>query len=141
MGSGSHTAGSREPSAWRGPTGRTWGEVDTGDRWHPRHHTWWVAWGGRGGLAQACSTAAQRPCVVAVGEEAVVPETHAAAGEHMPEDAADTCVGVARQGLRPRALTTVPGGTAAPPIAAIQDAGGRPTSFKTCFGPAQGAWA
>ena len=85
MGSGSNKAGQREPSEGLGPTVRTLGEVDTGDLLHPLHHTWWVAWGGRGGLAQEFPTAAQRPCFVPVGEEAVVPEPHEAAGEHMQE--------------------------------------------------------
>jgi len=59
---------------------------------------------------------------VAVGEEAVVPETHEAAGEHMQEEAANKFVGVERHGLRPIALTTVPVGKADPPIPDIQDA-------------------
>jgi len=101
------------------------GEVDTGALVHPLHHTWWMAWGWSGGLAQEFPTVAQRPCVVPVGEEAGVPETHEAAGEPMQEAAADTCVGVERHGLRPLALTTVPGGTADPPSAASQDAGVR----------------
>ena len=122
MGSGSHTAGQREPYEWLSPTVRTLGEVDTGDLLHPLHHTWWVAWGGRGGLAHEFPTAAQRPGFVPVGEEAVVPETHEAAGEHMPEEAADTFVGVECHGLSPIALTTVPVGKADPPIADIKDA-------------------
>jgi hypothetical protein len=51
-----------------------------------------------------------------------MPETHEAAGEHLQEEAADTCVGVERHGLGPMALTTVPGGKADPPIAYIEDA-------------------
>jgi len=122
MGSGSNKAGQREPPEWLGTTVRTLCKVDTGDLLHPLHHTWWVAWGGSGGLAQEFPTAAQRPCFVPVGEEAVVPETHEAAGEHMQEEAADKCVGVERHGLSPIALTTVPVGKADPPIADIQDA-------------------
>jgi hypothetical protein len=54
-----------------------------------------------------------------------MPETHAAAGEHRHEEAADTCVGVERHGLSPMALTTVPVGQVAPPSADIKDAVGR----------------
>src|SRR5713101_4009996 len=122
MGSGSNKAGQREPHEWLGTTVRTLCKVDTGDLLHPLHHTWWVAWGGLGGLAQEFPTAAQRPCFVPVGEEAVVPETHEAAGEHMQEEAADKFVGVERHGLSPIALTTVPVGKADPPIADIKDA-------------------
>jgi hypothetical protein len=35
------------------------GEVDLCALLHSLHHTLWVAWGGLGGLAQQCSTAAQ----------------------------------------------------------------------------------
>ena len=52
MGSGSNKAGQREPHEWLGTTVRTLCKVDTGDLLHPLHHTWWVAWGGSGGLAQ-----------------------------------------------------------------------------------------
>src|SRR5437867_2077057 len=83
--------GPREAQGWVGTTGRTLCKVATGDLVPPLHHTWGVAWGGRGGLAQECPTAAQRPCFVPVGEDAVMPETHAAAGEHLQEEAADTC--------------------------------------------------
>ena len=85
MGSGERKAGHREPHEWLGTTVRTLGKVDPCDRLQPLHHTGWVAWGGMDGLAQECPTAAQRPRFVPVGEEAVMPETHAAAGEHMQE--------------------------------------------------------
>ena len=122
MGSGSSQAGEREPHEWLGTTGRTRCKVDTADLLPPLHHPWWVAWGGRGGLAQECPTAAPRPCFVPVGEAAVMPETHAAAGEHRQEKAADQCVGVERHGLSPLALTTVPVGQVAPPSADSKEA-------------------
>ena len=61
--------------------------------------------GGLGGLAQQFPTAAQSASCVSVGEEAVMPETHKAAGSHMPQEAADTFVGVERHGLDTLALT------------------------------------
>jgi hypothetical protein len=49
---------------------------------------------------------------VPVGKEAVMPQTHEAAGEDMQQEAADTCVGVERHGLDTIALTPVAGGKA-----------------------------
>ena len=108
-----------------------------------------VAWGGSGGLAQEFPTAAQRPCFVPVGEEAVVPETHEAAGEHMQEETADKFVGVERHGLSPMALTTVPVGKADPPIPHIKEPvvrdghtmGIAADISKMCSGPAKGGLA
>jgi len=51
-----------------------------------------------------------------------MPETPEAVGEPRHEEAADPCVGVERHGLRPMALTTVPGGHVDPPIADIKEA-------------------
>jgi len=50
-----------------------------------------------------------------------MPETHAAAGQHMPEEAADTCVGVERYGLDTIALTTITVGKADPPVMPVED--------------------
>jgi hypothetical protein len=72
--------GQREPYEWPGATVRTLGEVDPCDRLHPLHHTWWAAWEGLGGLPQQCPTATQGVCLVAVREEAIMPEAHEAAG-------------------------------------------------------------
>jgi hypothetical protein len=122
MGSGESKAGQREPHEWLRTTVRTLCKVDTCDRLHPLYHTGWVAWGGIGGLAQEFPTAAQRPRFVPVGEEAVMPETHEAVGEHMQEEAADKFVGVERHGLGSMTLTPVPVGQADPSIAYIEDA-------------------
>jgi hypothetical protein len=59
---------------------RTLREVDPGDLLHPLDHTLWMAWEWLGGLAEQCSTATQGTRFVPVGEEAVMPETHEAAG-------------------------------------------------------------
>ena len=99
----------------------TWREVDTRALLPPLSHTLWTAWGWLGGLAKQLPTAAQRPSVVPVGEEAVMPETPKAAGEPMPQEAAETCVGVACQSLDTMALTTVPVGKADPPIPHVED--------------------
>ena len=80
-----------------------------------------VAWGWRGGLAQQFPTAAQGARLVPVGEEAIMPETHEAAGQHMQQEASDTCVGVERHGLDTIALTTVAVGKADPPVPHIED--------------------
>jgi len=48
-------------------------------------------------------------------------ETHEAVGEHMPQEAADTFVGVAPHGLDTIALTTVTGGKADPPVTHVED--------------------
>jgi hypothetical protein len=58
---------------------------------------------------------------VPVGEEALMPETHAAAGEHMQEEAPDTCVRLARHGLEPMALTAIAVGEADPPVPHVED--------------------
>ena len=63
----------------------TWREVDTRDRLPPLDHPLGTAWGWLSGLAKQFPTAAQRTSFVPVGEEAVMPETHKAAGEHMQE--------------------------------------------------------
>ena len=73
-------AGQREPHEWLGTTVRTLCKVDTCDLLHPLHHTWWVAWGGLGGLTQEFPTAAQGTRLVPVSEEAIMPEAHEAAG-------------------------------------------------------------
>jgi hypothetical protein len=125
MGSGANQAGQREPSEWLGTTVRTLGAGAPGDLLPPRHHTWSVAWGGRGGLAQECPPAARRPCLVPVGEAARVPEPPEAAGAPLQADTAAQGVGVARPGRSPMALTTLPGGTAAPPLPPIKAPGGR----------------
>ncbi len=49
-----------------------------------------------------------------------MPETQAAAGQPMPEAAADTCGGGARHGLDPMVLTTMTGGDAAPPVTHVE---------------------
>ena len=70
----------REPDEWLGATMWTLREVDPRDLVHPLHHVLWAAWRERGGLPQQCPTARQGLCLVPVGEEAIVPETHEAAG-------------------------------------------------------------
>jgi hypothetical protein len=50
-----------------------------------------------------------------------MPETHEAAGEHMQQEAADTCVGVERHGLDTMILTTVTVGKADPPATPVED--------------------
>jgi hypothetical protein len=67
-----------------------------------------------------CPTAGQGLRLVPVGEEAIVPETHEAAGHRMQEEAADKCVRVARHRLDTMALTT-PGGKAAPPVTHVEE--------------------
>src|SRR5262245_51117911 len=79
-GSGCGQGGQREPYEWARATVRTLRQVDTRALLHPLDHTLWTAWGWLGGLAQQCPTAAQGPRLVPVGEEAVMPETHEAAG-------------------------------------------------------------
>ena len=91
---------------------RTWREVDARALVHPRDHTLGTAWEGLGGLAQEFPTAAPGTRCVPVGQEAVLPKTPAATGEHMQQEAADTCVGIERHGLDTLALTTVAGGKA-----------------------------
>ncbi len=101
------------------------------------------------GLAQPFPTAAQGTRLVPGGEEAIMPETHEAAGQPMQEEAADQCVGVARPGRDTMARTTMTGGKAAPPsrpsrirwLARATRWGERPTESKTCAGPARGALA
>ena len=55
-------------------------EVDPRDLLHPLAHTLCTAWGWLRGLAKQFPTAAQGIRFVPVGEEAVMPETHEAAG-------------------------------------------------------------
>ena len=100
---------------------RTWREVDPRDRLHPLDHTRWAAWRWCGGLAQQFPTAAQGPRLVPVGEEAIMPQTHEAAGQHMQEEAADTFVGVERHGLDAITLTTVAVGEANPAVPHIEE--------------------
>ena len=59
---------------------RTLREVDPCDLVHPLDHTLGTAWGWLGGLAQEFPTAAQGTRFVPVGKEAVMPQTHEAAG-------------------------------------------------------------
>lgn len=73
----------REPHEWPGATVRTLGEVDPGDLLHPLPHTVGVAWGRLGGLAQQFPTAAQGARLVPVREEAIMPQAHETAGEHL----------------------------------------------------------
>jgi len=70
------------------------GEVDPRDLLHPLHHALGAALRWIGGLAQQVPTAAQGTRLVPVGEKAIMPETHEAAGQHMQEEAADTFVSV-----------------------------------------------
>ena len=50
-----------------------------------------------------------------------MPETHEAAGQHMPEAAAEKCVRVAWHSLDPMALTTITVGKADPPGTHVED--------------------
>src|SRR5262249_25378280 len=88
---------------------------------HPLDHTHGTAWGWLGRLAQQCPTATQGPRLVPVGEAAVMPETHEAAGSHMQQKTAEKFVGVARHGLDTNRLTTVTGGEADPPVTHVEE--------------------
>jgi hypothetical protein len=99
---------------------RTGREVDPRHLLHPLDHTLWAAWGWLGGLAEQVPTAAQGTSLVPVGETAIMPETHEAAGQHMEAEAADTCVGVERHRLDTIALATLPVGEAHPPVTHIE---------------------
>jgi hypothetical protein len=121
MGSGESEVGQREPHEWPRATVRTLCAVAPRDLLHPLPHTLWAAWGGMGGLAQQCPTAAQGASLVPGSEEARRPEAHEAAGEHMPEEAADTCVRVERHGLATMVLTTVAVGQTDPPLTHVED--------------------
>jgi len=81
--------------------------------------------GGLGGRAQACPPAAHGTRVVPVGKEAVMPKTPEAAGDHRPQAAAETCVGVARHGLAPMALTPGAVGQAAAAVTHGEEPGVR----------------
>ena len=111
----------REPYEWPGATVRTLREVDPRDLLHPLHHALWAAWRWIGGLAQQFPTAAQGTRLVPVGEEAIMPEAHEAAGQHMQQEASDKFVGVERHGLDTIALTTVAVGKADPPVTHVED--------------------
>ena len=75
---------------------------------------------GSAGWPSRVPTAAQGARLVPVGEEAIMPEAHAAAGQPMPQETSDTCVRVACHGLDTIALTTVAGGKAAPPVTHVE---------------------
>jgi len=83
---------------------------------HPLAPTLCTAWGWLGGLAQPLPTAAQGTRLVPVGEKAVRPEPHEAAGEARHQAAAATFGGVEPQGLDTIALTPVAVGEAAPAV-------------------------
>jgi hypothetical protein len=72
-------------------------------------------------LAQQFPTAAQGLRFVPVGEEAVMSETHEAAGQHMQEEAADKFVRVERYSLDTTVLTTITIGKADAPITHVED--------------------
>jgi hypothetical protein len=97
------------------------GEVDPSALLHPLHHAFWAALGWIGGLAQQCPAAAQGTRLLPVREEAIMPETHEAAGQHMQQEATDKFVRVERHRLDAIALTTIPGGKADPPITHVED--------------------
>src|SRR5207253_4818723 len=99
----------------------TWRAVDPRDRLPPLDHALGAAWRGCGGLVEQFPTAAQGPRLVPVGENTIMPQTHAAAGQHMQEEAAEKCVGVARHGLDAIPLPPVAVGEANPAVPPIEE--------------------
>jgi hypothetical protein len=123
--SGESARRQREPHEWFGATVRTLCEVDPCDCLHPLHYTRWTARSGSAGLAQQCPTAAEGPCLVPVGEEAIMPQAHKAARQDMQQDAVDNFVRGKPHGLGPIVLTTVTVGKTHPAVLHVEAPGGR----------------
>jgi hypothetical protein len=100
---------------------RTLREVDPYDLLHPLHHALWAAPRGIGGLAQQAPAATKGLRLVPVGEEAIMPDAHEAARQHMQQEAPDKFVGVESHGLDAIPLPTVAVGEADPAVTHVED--------------------